>query len=92
MSDPVSYFEKVKGEDLSVEFKDLIVKMLSHNGKDRPTIKEIEEHPWFTTSYDKVLTRQRLQDLIQGNKTTSEDTDSAGADQTIKPKSALGHF
>ena len=37
-TDPVSYFKKVKGENLSPEFKDLVIRMLSYNGKDRPTM------------------------------------------------------
>ena len=39
LSDPEKYFQKVKGDNLSNEFKDLIVRMLSLNGKDRPTIR-----------------------------------------------------
>lgn len=74
LTDPVKYFQKVKGENLSEEFKDLVVRMLSFNGKDRPTIEQIEKHPWYTQTFDKELTRQKLQDLILGSKTTSEES------------------
>lgn len=39
LNDPEKYFQKVKGENLSDEFKDLIVRMLAFNGKDRPTLQ-----------------------------------------------------
>lgn len=52
LSDPIQYFKKVRGDNLSPEFKDLIVKMLSYNGKDRPTIEQVESHPWYTRPYD----------------------------------------
>lgn len=32
---------------MSAEFKDLIIKMFSYDGKKRPTIAEIRAHPWM---------------------------------------------
>jgi serine/threonine protein kinase len=41
------YFKSTRTENLSDEFKDLVVKMFSHDPTKRPTIKEIIEHPWM---------------------------------------------
>ena len=38
----VSYWEKTGGTGLSAEFKDLIIKLLSYDGKKRPTIEEVK--------------------------------------------------
>lgn len=92
MTDPVKYFQKVKGENLSDEFKDLIVRMLSFNGKDRPTLQQIEEHPWYTKTYDKELTRQKLQDLIIVNKTTSEESCDNAAVPAANNQAAPAYF
>jgi len=44
-----AYFEWVdKDNTLSVEFKDLVMKLFSQQGAKRPSIKEIKEHPWMT--------------------------------------------
>ena len=55
------YFEKVKGEGLSADFKDLIMKMLAPVGKDRPSLEEVQRHRWLTSkSYDEEKTRNIL--------------------------------
>lgn len=41
------YWKDTKTEHLSVEFKDLFIKMTSYNPEDRPTIDEIINHPWM---------------------------------------------
>lgn len=41
------YWEKTSGSKLSDDFKDLIIKMFSFEGKDRPTVDEIKNHPWM---------------------------------------------
>ena len=41
------YFKKTGTQHLSDNFKDLIVKMLSYNPADRPTIQDIKDHPWM---------------------------------------------
>ena len=41
------YWKKTGGETLSEEFKDLVLKMLSHNPAKRPTIEEVFKHPWM---------------------------------------------
>lgn len=41
------YWQKVQGNDLTKEFKDLIQKIFQYDGSKRPTIQEIFEHPWM---------------------------------------------
>lgn len=41
------YWEKTNGSKLSDDFKDLIMKMFAFEGKDRPTVEEIKNHPWM---------------------------------------------
>lgn len=47
-----TYWQKVGGEDLSREFKELIQKMFSYDGSARPTIDELKEHPWVKIGLD----------------------------------------
>lgn len=49
--DHEKYWKKVARElDLSTDFKNLIVQMFSFEGSKRPTISEIEAHPWFNNN------------------------------------------
>jgi serine/threonine protein kinase len=41
------YWKKTGGLDLSNDFKDLILKMFSYDGKKRPTIEDLKKHPWM---------------------------------------------
>ena len=41
------YFNKTNATDLSVEFKDLIIALFSHDASKRPTISQIRQHPWL---------------------------------------------
>jgi len=45
------YWKKIGAESLSAEFKDLIIRMLSYEGKKRPTVEEIKNHPWMKVPY-----------------------------------------
>jgi len=54
------YWEKTNGKDLSPEFKDLILKMFSFEGKDRPTIEEIKKHPWMQKPFDQKEVRESI--------------------------------
>jgi len=40
------YWTQVGAEDTSDEFKDLFSRMISYNASNRPSLKEIREHPW----------------------------------------------
>merc|ERR1712176_815694 len=42
-----TYFQKVNGNNLSPEFKDLILKFFAYDGANRPTIEQIRSHPWM---------------------------------------------
>ena len=54
-----TYFQKVNGNNLSAEFKDLILKFFAYDGANRPTIEQIRNHPWMTNaSYNGEATRQ----------------------------------
>merc|ERR1712113_1038102 len=39
-----TYWKKTGGENLSDDFKDLVLKMFNYNGKKRPTIEELKNH------------------------------------------------
>ena len=41
------YWQKTGGQNLSDEFKDLILKMFSYDGSKRPTVEELKSHPWM---------------------------------------------
>jgi len=51
------YWKKTGGTNLSDEFKDLILKMFSYDGKKRPTIDEVKNHPWMQKAFSTKLTR-----------------------------------
>jgi len=46
------YWAKTAGETLSADFKDLMQKMLSYDPSERPTVKELVNHPWMRTPVD----------------------------------------
>jgi serine/threonine-protein kinase SIK1 len=48
--DFATYWKKTGGQNLSADFKDLIIKMFSYDGKKRPTVAEIRSHPWMASS------------------------------------------
>jgi serine/threonine protein kinase len=57
-----TYFEKVNGQSLSADFKDLILRLFSYDGSKRYTIEEIKSHPWMQyETFNKEMTRATLQ-------------------------------
>merc|ERR1712159_810891 len=52
-----TYWKKVGGQNLSPEFKDLILKMFSYDGNKRPTIEELKNHPWIKKPFSVKMTR-----------------------------------
>lgn len=42
-----TYWRKVGGQSLSEEFKDLILSMFCYDGKKRPTVEQLKNHPWM---------------------------------------------
>jgi serine/threonine protein kinase len=56
-----TYFQKVNGNNLSAEFKDIILKFFAYDGANRPTIEQIRAHPWMNSgNYNHEATRQQL--------------------------------
>lgn len=52
------YWQKVNGGKLSAEFKDVMQKLFSYEGKNRYTIEELKSHPWLKKSdFNKELVR-----------------------------------
>jgi len=47
-----TYWSKTGGQNLSAEFKDLIIKMFSYDPTKRPTNDEIRNHPWMKAGFD----------------------------------------
>lgn len=61
---PKAYFKKVKGENLSPEFKDLFNQLISFESAQRPTLKEISEHPWMHLDFDKDGITKKLDEVF----------------------------
>ena len=59
------YWKKTGGQNLSDEFKDLILRMFSHDGKKRPTVEEVKNHPWMQVPFSTKLTRQNITEKLQ---------------------------
>lgn len=70
------YWKKVGGQNLSEEFKDLILKIFSYDGKKRPTVEEIKNHPWMKKPISMKLQRQTIQEQLQEKRSekTAEST------------------
>jgi 5'-AMP-activated protein kinase catalytic alpha subunit len=46
------YWAKTNGSALSPEFKDLVLRMLSHDPSKRITIEELKQHPWMQKPFN----------------------------------------
>lgn len=56
-----TYFQKVNGSNLSIEFKDLILGLFQYDPENRPTIEQIRKHPWLNQEgFDFEQTRAKL--------------------------------
>ena len=84
--DLTTYWQKTGGESLSSEFKDLIIKMFSYDGKNRPTPAEIRAHPWMQEKCNMEKIRGELLGKVHETRTAStvdtqrEDVDCRGDD------------
>jgi serine/threonine protein kinase len=58
------YWKKVGGQNLSEDFKDLILRIFSYDGKKRPTVEELRNHPWMQKPYSVKLQRQQIQESL----------------------------
>lgn len=50
--DYATYWKKTGGENLSPDFKDLILKLFAYDGSTRPEVAEIRNHPWMQSAVD----------------------------------------
>ena len=55
-----TYWKKVGGQNLSPEFKDLILKMFSYNPNERPTLEQIKNHPWMQKPFSAKISRSNI--------------------------------
>jgi len=60
-----TYWKKVGGQNLSNEFKDLILKIFSFDGSKRPTIAELKAHPWVNKPFSVKMTRASILERLQ---------------------------
>lgn len=74
------YWKKVGGNNLSDEFKDLILKMFSYDGNKRPTIGELKEHPWIKKPFSVKLTRSSIMDKLN-EKRMEKNTNASSRDE-----------
>jgi len=77
------YWKKVGGQNLSNDFKDLIIKMFSLDGKKRPTVEELKNHPWMQSSFSEKLVRQSLMEKLQ-EKRSAKTADSSREDNNSR--------
>lgn len=77
------YWSKVGGDSLSEDFKDLIIKMFSYDGTKRPTIEEIQEHPWMKKDFDIKKSRSNIIDKLQEVR-TAKTADSSRESATSR--------
>lgn len=70
------YWKKTGGQNLSDDFKDLILKMFSYDGKKRPTIEELKNHPWMQTPYSVKSVKENILEKLS-EKRTAKTTDSS---------------
>jgi serine/threonine protein kinase len=75
-----TYWKKVGGTKLSDDFKDLILKIFSYDGKKRPTVEEIRQHPWMQKPFSVKDNRKFLMEKLQ-EKRSSKTADSSSRDE-----------
>jgi serine/threonine protein kinase len=83
------YWKKVGGQGLSEEFKDLILRCFSYEGKKRPTIEEIKNHPWMQKSFSMKLTRQDILEKLQAKRSENSTTGSSGEEKVKRGEEDL---
>lgn len=75
-----TYWKKTGGQNLSPDFKDLIIKMFSYDGKQRPTIDEIRAHPWMQAGVDLKQIRHDI--LVELDDKRSNSTAATSREDT----------
>jgi serine/threonine protein kinase len=85
-----TYWKKVGGQNLSDEFKDLILSIFSYDGRKRPTIEQIKNHKWMQKPYSTKLVRQAILEKLQEQRSkktadsSREDANSRGDNQLLE--------
>ena len=83
-----TYWTKVNGNSLSAPFKELILKLFSYDGAERPTLEQIRASAWLSaSSYNHEQTRQeltaRLRSLTGGAQPKSLPSRAATPDRVM---------
>lgn len=86
--DLATYWKKTGGQNLSADFKDLIIKMFSYDGKKRPTVDEIRAHPWMQGGVDMKQTRHDILSEVQ-EKRSASTAPSSREDTSVRGESCL---
>ena len=74
--DYATYWKKTGGQNLSDNFKDLILKLFSYDGKDRPTVAEIRNHPWMQGDINmKQIRHDILSELAEKRTQSTADSE-----------------
>jgi serine/threonine protein kinase len=76
-----TYWKKTGGQNLSAEFKDLIIKMFAYDGAERPSVDDIKNHPWMQKPFDHKEIRNQI--LSEVAKKRSEMTNASSRDDTV---------
>jgi serine/threonine protein kinase len=74
------YWAKVGGQNLSPEFKDLILKMFSFDGSKRPTVEQLKTHPWMTKPMDMKAARSNILEKLSEQR-SARTADSSTRDE-----------
>lgn len=61
------YWNLTKDFDISDDFKDLTMKMLSYNPANRPSIEEIKDHPWMKSFNNTKGKNEIITKLLRNN-------------------------
>lgn len=84
-----TYWKKTGGQNLSSDFKDLIIKMFSYDGKKRPTVDQIRAHPWMANhNVDMKQTRHDILTELQEKRSNSTAA-SSREDTSVRGESCL---
>lgn len=80
-----TYWSKVGGQNLSEEFKDLILKMFSYDGSERPTVEQLRDHPWMKKTMDIKQTRSDLLERLSSirSEKTADSSANAGSSRAL---------
>ena len=55
-----AFWEEHEGDELSDEFKDLFVKMVSYDPNNRPTAEQLRNHPWMLKEFNIETANQNI--------------------------------